>query len=307
MEFTKEKTSNLKTLSEHEIGHLPYLLLLLHYLDQWRAAHDGNAPSSYKEKSEFRDTVKRAAPSPDEENYAEAVAAVLKSLNPSTPPSSALAVLTAPETQNLQPTSASFWFIARGVHDFYKAHGELPLPGAVPDMKAKSADYIRLQNIYKAKAREDCAEVVSYVREHEKITGRIIDEKEVELFCKGAAHIKLVRGRPLLISRPQKRLEWGAIAAKTAANALTNPDSGILLYIAFLARDSFVGSHDVDALGGEPRVPGLTDENLESDAEKMVGIAHTIIDDVINEAGTFIENPEYDEIKEACEKIVREL
>lgn len=237
----------------------------------------------------------------------EAVGAVLKSLNPSTPSSSVLAVLTAPEAQDLQPTSSSFWFIARGVYDFYKAHGELPLPGAVPDMKARSADYIRLQNIYKAKAREDCAEVVAYVREHEKITGRITNEKEVELFCKGAAHIKLVRGRPLLISHPQKRLEWGAIAAKNAVNALTMPDSGILLCIAFLAWDSFVGSHDVDTLGGEPRVPGLHDEHLESDAAKMVGIAHTIIDNVIKEAGTFIENPEYDEIKEACEKVVREL
>lgn len=294
-------------LSEHDIGHVPYLLLLLHFLEQWRATHAGQAPASYKEKTEFREMVRQAAPSPDEENFMEAVGAVLKSLNPSTLTSSVLAVLTAPETQDLQPASSSFWFIARGVYDFYKAHGELPLPGAVPDMKARSADYIRLQNVYKAKAREDCAEVVTYVREHEKMTGRTIDEKEIELFCKGAAHIRLVRGRPLLISRPQKRLEWGTIAAKNATNALTMPDSGVLLYIAFLAWDSFVGSHDVDALGGEPRVPGLHDEQLESDAEKMVGIAHTIIDDVIKEAGIFIENPEYDEIREASEKVVREL
>ncbi|GAB7346842.1 hypothetical protein MBLNU459_g1929t3 [Dothideomycetes sp. NU459] len=307
VQFTQEKTGDLKALSEHDLGHVPYLLLLLHFLAQWRSSHSGDAPSSYKEKSEFRELVRQAAPSPDEENFAEAVGAVLKSLNPSTPPSSVLAVLTAPETQNLSPASSSFWFIARGVYDFYKAHGELPLPGAVPDMKAQSADYIRLQNIYKAKAREDCAEVVAYVREHEKISNTTVDEKEIEQFCKGAAHIKLVRGRPLLIVRPHKRLEWGPIAAKNAASALMMPDSGILLYIAFVAWDSFVGSHDADVLGGEPSVPGLHDEQLESDADKMVGIAHSIVDGIIKEAGTFIENPEYDEIKEACEKTVREL
>jgi NEDD8-activating enzyme E1 regulatory subunit len=101
--------------------------------------------------------------------------------------------------------------IANAISTFYKAHGELPLPGSVPDMKAVSSDYIQLQNVYKTKAREDVAEVLSTVRSLEKSLARAqpIDEKEVDAFCKGAAHIKLVRGRPFHIVRPGEKIAWG--------------------------------------------------------------------------------------------------
>jgi NEDD8-activating enzyme E1 regulatory subunit len=87
------------------------------------------------------------------------------------------------------------------VSEFFQDHGVLPLPGTVPDMKAQSADYMELQTVYKSKARQDAAEVLQTVRKLEADRGRtnIVDEKEVEAFCKGAAHIKLIRGRPLHI------------------------------------------------------------------------------------------------------------
>ncbi|KAH0259249.1 hypothetical protein KCU91_g15315, partial [Aureobasidium melanogenum] len=312
IQFQKEKTSNLQALSPEDIGHVPYLLLLLHFLDEWRASHNGQPPQSYQEKTDFRNMVAKASP-PDEENFAEATAAIIKSLNPPTAPGSVLAVLDAPETKSLEPTSSAFWFIANAVRTFYTTHNQLPLPGAVPDMKARSADYIQLQNIYKFKARKDAAEVLQTVRALEASVGRTepIDEKEVEAFCKGAAHIKLVRGKPLRIARGDAPLHWGEEVAKSAVEHLNNLtfglDSGILHYIAFVAWDAFVGSHNVDALGGEPRVPGSTDADIEADTEKMVGIALNIIDSLIKEAGTFIENPGYDELKAKCANIVREL
>lgn len=87
----------------------------------------------------------------------------------------------------------------------------LPLPGAVPDMKAQSKDYIQLQNVYKGKAREDLAEVTSTVRKLEKMLEREtpIEEKEVEAFCKGAGFIKLVRGRTFHIAKPKEAIKWG--------------------------------------------------------------------------------------------------
>lgn len=59
-------------------------------------------------------------------------------------------------------------------------------------MKAQSTVYVQLQNIYKAKARQDAAEVLETVRSHPK--GNDIDVVEVESFCKNAAFIKLIRG-----------------------------------------------------------------------------------------------------------------
>jgi amyloid beta precursor protein binding protein 1 len=58
-------------------------------------------------------------------------------------------------------------------------------------MKAESDVYVELQNIYKAKARQDVAEVLETVRAHP--SGKDIDAVEVETFCKNAAFVKLIR------------------------------------------------------------------------------------------------------------------
>jgi amyloid beta precursor protein binding protein 1 len=70
-------------------------------------------------------------------------------------------------------SSENFWIIVSALATFYKNHGVLPLPGSLPDMKAQSADYIALQNIYKAKAREDVDKVLSIVQATETDLGRI--------------------------------------------------------------------------------------------------------------------------------------
>jgi amyloid beta precursor protein binding protein 1 len=88
--------------------------------------------------------------------------------------------------------ASSFWVIADAIKQFHTKHAALPLPGSVPDMKAQSTVYVRLQNIYKAKARQDVAEVLETVRAHP--SGKDIDVAEVETFCKNAAFIKLIRG-----------------------------------------------------------------------------------------------------------------
>ena len=84
-DFARVKTANLESLSDHEHGHIPYLLLLLYYLEEWKSVHDGKVPQNYKEKSTFRDMVKQGIrkdnPEGGEENYDEAIGAVLKSLN----------------------------------------------------------------------------------------------------------------------------------------------------------------------------------------------------------------------------------
>lgn len=311
-DFAREKTQGLEKMSAHDKGHIPYICLLLHYLDVWREKHNGKVPDSYKEKQEFRDHYVRKG-SPDEENFDEACAAVLKSLNPPTPTSTVREILSASETKNLTATSPTFWLIANAVQQFYSKHGELPLPGAVPDMKAQSADYIKLQNIYKTKAREDSAEVLHNVRRLEKSTSRspklAIDEKEVENFCKGAAHIHLVRGRPLRIVQAGEPFSFGD-RAKAMVFELTNPESLVGEYIAFLAWDEFIATHATTAgvMGGEGlRVPGSSDADFESDMVKMTGIAHKIVDNLINDAGTRIEDPEYTEIQENVEKVCMEL
>lgn len=296
-------------MNGEEFAHIPYVCLLLHYLEQWQSTHDGRLPGNYKEKTAFRETVRSGSAS--EENFDEAVAAVLKLLNPATPTSTVREILTAPEATNLTANSPPFWYIANAIQQFYVKHNELPLPGAVPDMKANSETYIQLQNIYKTKAREDCAEITATVRDLEKKHSKTtpIDDKEIENFCKGAAHISLVRGRPLKIVQPGQPITFGD-RAKYLANQLSNPESLVGLYIAFLAWDDFVATHTTESQisGGEGlKIPGSGAEDFQVDTLRLEGIAHKILDDVIKEAGTFIEDPEYTKIKDGVAKLCMEL
>ena len=77
-------------------------------------------------------------------------------------------------------------------------------------VKAQSADYIVLQNVYKSKARADLVEVTSTVRSLEQRLNRTttIDEKEIEAFCKNAAHVKLIRGRSLPFTNLSGSVKW---------------------------------------------------------------------------------------------------
>ena len=84
-------------------------------------------------------------------------------------------------------------------------------------MRARSADYIALQNVYKSKARSDVEEVRGLVRKLEKQLDRKteIAEKEVEEFCKNSASVKLIRGRKLRSVKPGDDIDW-ADQARTA-------------------------------------------------------------------------------------------
>ncbi|KAF2800091.1 hypothetical protein K505DRAFT_370498 [Melanomma pulvis-pyrius CBS 109.77] len=310
IQFAKEKTNALDTMAADDHGHIPYIAILLYHLEEWKKDHEGQVPQNYKEKTEFRTIVSKAArtnnPEGGEENYDEAVAAVLKSLNPPEPASAVKEIFKTPECVLVSRDSSSFWVIAHAIGLFYTKYGVLPVPGSVPDMKARSADYIQLQNVYKSKARKDVVEVLESVRFLERTADRKdpIDEKDVEAFCKNAAHIKLVRGRPFHVVQASETIEWGE-RAKSIAQNLTFPDSLVPLYIAFLAFDEFVATHDKDALGGAPKMPGETD--AETDAEKVTGIAFKIADDLIKEAGTFVEEPDYSDLKTRTGEFVQEL
>lgn len=215
IQYAADKTKGFDEMAADDHGHVPYIAILLHYLEQWKKDHDGQVPQVYKEKTAFRDIISKATrtdgPEGGEENFDEAVAAVLKSLNPPEPSSSVKEVFKEKECVLVGTDSPSFWVIAHAVGLFYTKYGVLPVPGSVPDMKARSADYIELQNVYKSKARKDLAEVLESVRFLERTANRTtpIDEKDVEAFCKNAAHIKLVRGRSFRVVQAGEPIKWG--------------------------------------------------------------------------------------------------
>jgi amyloid beta precursor protein binding protein 1 len=106
LDFMKSKTDGLDAMSDHEHGHVPYLLLLLYHLEQWKQEH-GQYPNSYKNKTAFRGKVQASARTSNaeggEENFDEAAAAVLKSLSPPTVPSAVREIFNEPECK--EPTA----------------------------------------------------------------------------------------------------------------------------------------------------------------------------------------------------------
>ncbi|KAK2810998.1 hypothetical protein FQN50_002591 [Emmonsiellopsis sp. PD_5] len=262
-----EKIENLESLDDHLHGHVPYLLLLLHYLEKWKTTHSGNVPSTYKEKTEFREMVRDAQrtdnPEGGEENYDEAVAAVLKSINPFSLRSNIREIFEMEQCDTVKPANEDFWIIASAVKAFYERHGLLPLPGSLPDMKAQSADYISLQNIYKTKARSDVREVVDRVRTLENQlrggTGSI-PERDIEVFCKSAASIKVIHGQNIPILHPE--LPVNPSTLKTIHNSLDNPDSLLPIFLATQVLDSLVTEYQILSLLAStevPRQPSLDD------------------------------------------------
>jgi amyloid beta precursor protein binding protein 1 len=199
LESALDELGDFESLSDYDHGHIPYLLLLLHYLREWKKTHDNRYPSTFKEKTEFRDLVgsgaRRNNPEGGEENYDEACAAVLKSIAPPVVGSGCREMMSMPSCTNLDKDSANFWIVANAIKKFYDYHGLLPVPGSLPDMKAQSADYIKLQTLYKSKARADVGSITKIVRETEAALSRAnspIPDAEIEAFCKNASHLRVL-------------------------------------------------------------------------------------------------------------------
>lgn len=258
----KEQTATIDSLDAHEHGHIPYLVLLLYYLEQWKKTHDGQSPKTYPEKTAFRKMVSEAArkdnPEGGEENYDEATAAVLKNITIPTLSSSVREVFEY--SPNELEAESSFWIITEAVKKFYIKYSALPLPGSVPDMKAQSKIYVTLQNLYKQKAREDVAKVTSLIDSSKSPP----TQEEIETYCKNAAFIKLIRGSQ---STPDsiKTLADSELNAEFALSPTLIP-----IYLALLGSHHQSPTSETILAEIDKIVPGATDdERLVNAAEEV--------------------------------------
>lgn len=122
-------------------------------------------------------------------------------------------------------------------------------------MKARSADYISLQNVYKSKARADVAEVLHTVRSIEASLKREsrhgehqpVPESEIEQFCKNAAHVKVLTGIPLIHTRLNQPEVVEALAKSlddpNALEAHLTP-----IFLALLQSEEWIDMNETPAL-----------------------------------------------------------
>ncbi|PNY24911.1 NEDD8-activating enzyme E1 regulatory subunit [Tolypocladium capitatum] len=236
--FANGMTKDIDTLDNHDHGHLPLVVILLHYLSVWKQTHGDAYPITYTDKIAFRsfvaDAMRRDNPEGGEENFEEAISAVMKHVTVPSVPRSLKQVFEHRDGYGEGRSQSSFWVIVEALRQFYAKHQLLPLPGGLPDMKAQSSIYIQLQNIYKDKARRDAQEVLDTVRAMSG--GDQVDPAEVELFCTNVRFIKLVNadeGDEVGIQQlVEKELANDQVAAITGHEV---PTSLIPIYLALSA------------------------------------------------------------------------
>ncbi|KAF9104495.1 NEDD8-activating enzyme E1 regulatory subunit [Mortierella sp. AM989] len=265
---TYAKSFNFETKDGLEFGHIPYVAILLKYIEEWKQTHGGKIPSTYAEKNQLKANIRSGMRSADDENFEEAINSVLRSCQPTVVPSAIKELFNDSKCENLTAESSNFWILARAVRNFVndqaKSSGLLPLSGTIPDMKAQTDSYVTLQSIYKNKAKQDVQEVSKIVESLLESLGLApgsISFQEIESFCKYSAFLKVIRYRSL-------EDEYNQPKTKEIASWLSDPDSVFPYYVLLRASDSFYDDHG--------RYPG-EGEDWEDDVDQLQANVNTLL------------------------------
>ena len=260
---------DLGKLEDSEHRQVPFPLILLEYLKQWKDGHSGEIPKNYKEKKEFKTLVESGKRSVDEENFDEACKAINTSVSKYSLPSEVREILEDPACSNLQSDSTNFWVLVRALSDFVhdQGNGQLPLRGSIPDMFSSSDKYIGLQRLYQSQAKMDADVVGSHVTKLLAQLGRpenSISKTDIQHFCHNSAFLRLIRGRSLA-----QEYEAGTFLSDNLDLQLDNPDSIAAYYILLRAGEVFHRSCK--------RYPGTDPNCFEGDVINLTKISKEIL------------------------------
>ncbi|KAJ2717221.1 hypothetical protein H4R19_000165 [Coemansia spiralis] len=265
---------NLDALNTADLAHVPQVVLLIKALDAWAA--DAGAEKralTFAQKKAVAATIRRMSPGPDEENFAEAAAAVTSNCGDYVVPADVARILADPAAAAPGPQASPFWLLAgalRRYMDSEYAAGMLPHSGTIPDMKADTASYVELQRIYKQKADQDKAELVAHLQATLRDAGLPADHvpaAQIDAFCKNAGRLRLLRTTPL---------HADPNAPPAGLNAMAS--EGVLAHYAlFRAADRFLAKHGRHVGMPPAAQPADLDALVESDARELVVIARDLL------------------------------
>lgn len=179
-------------------GHIPYIVILLRKLAEWRDAHGGQLPVPSQDRKAFAQSIDamRKPSVGDTENFDEAVAALGQAVwrpiaqGGRKVPAEVEALFKDEKCEKISSYSSSFWLLVRALRDFVEqGDGHLPLPGSLPDFKATSSTYADLQCLYKDKAKKDVETLkacLAAVLVKAKKPKNPVSDSEIESFAKHA-------------------------------------------------------------------------------------------------------------------------
>jgi len=276
---------NFATIIDEHFGHVPFPVLLLQKLEEWKSKNGGKYPSNSAERNALKAELLKLSRKRDvTENIDEAVKILFKACKVQEIPADIRTILDDPKAHNLTDKSHNFWVLAAAVREFVKNEGAgvLPLQGTVPDMAADTDTFLKLQKIYQQKANKDLAVVTHYANTIcNRIGKSLISEEEIKTFCRSTYSLKVIRYRSL-------EQEYAHPEKANIANLLSTPDHSAIFYLLLRAVDRFFTAHH--------RFPGTFDDEVESD----IPLLKAVVTGLLTELGVDSDKITNDYIHEMC-------
>lgn len=283
---------DLASMSPEELDHVPYVVLLLIYLENWKTTHNGNMPLNFQERKEFKQLLLNSMQGPDNENYQEAVAAVWRLSQSSSVSEETWCILNDPQADNINPDTSVFWILVNVLKQYVTNDPEknLPLSGVLPDMKASTKTYVDLQQVYRRKAKHDFEIFKALYLNTVKSLGNVSEDKylsdeDIETFCKNSRYIRVIKGRLISeVHSENQRVEdsewaetYSAIVAYRRFEAKnfivpTIDDIQVLREVALDILRQITGSAEV----ADDRLDNILQELLRSQGVELVNISSFI-------------------------------
>eukprot|EP00092_Neocalanus_flemingeri_P039507 GFUD01043021.1.p1 GENE.GFUD01043021.1~~GFUD01043021.1.p1 ORF type:complete len:545 (-),score=151.32 GFUD01043021.1:255-1889(-) len=265
-----EEGERMNTMDLKDHGHTPYPVIMYRHLKEWLKNHDGSFPANYKEKKVFKEEMlkgmRKRENNPelyeDEENFEEAARAVNTVLVKSSIPSDTRDILNDPASENISASSANFWILAHSLREFVAKENRLPVSGVIPDMFSDSERYIKLQNIYIEKEKQDAEIIQRKVQQVLESLGRsaeTISETEIRRFCREAKFLRVQRGSSLNDEFSSSNFNLN----------LDDPESDALYYLVLRAVDRYMTQFGTN--------PGLTETDIELDIGRLKTITTAML------------------------------
>lgn len=212
---------DLASMDPTEHSHIPYVVILVRVLEDWKKSHGGNPPKTYSERQEFKKSILALKVKPDEENFDEAEAQAYRCWTETTVPPGIASLFDDPaiSPEALSESPSSFFHLLAALKKFTEQSEThtLPLTSTLPDMKADTANYIHLQKLYKTRAEEEKHAFRSHLRAP-------VDDATINLFVKNAHALHVIRGA-----------RWDTLDNTVLANALTENPKAACLHLSLSA------------------------------------------------------------------------
>ncbi|RDB30881.1 NEDD8-activating enzyme E1 regulatory subunit [Hypsizygus marmoreus] len=250
-------------------SHIPYVVILVRALEDWKKSHGGLPPQTYAEKKSFKQGIQSMKLKYDEENFDEAESQAYRCWTDTSVPSDISKLFQDPALSSLTPTSAPFYHLVDALRRFTQEPPHtLPLTSALPDMKASTESYIHLQTLYKTRAEEE-------KKRFTELLDVPLDDALVDTFVRNAHGLKLLKGK-----------KWGALDRDPGdlLKALATTPKELAIHLSLSALASISAKHE----------PAITVEALTAEAQALLPPGTELPDEFDDAVGEIARAPTAD-------------